>query len=92
MFKERDPAKIDWPSLGVEVVVESTGLFTNAEDAQKAHARTGEEGHHFRAGKERRHHDLHRRERQKLRSCKASHHFQCVVHDELPVACRESDS
>src|SRR3989449_8975533 len=28
VFKERDPGKIDWPSLGVEVVVESTGLFT----------------------------------------------------------------
>jgi glyceraldehyde 3-phosphate dehydrogenase len=35
VFKERDPAKIDWPSLGVEVVVESTGLFTNADDARK---------------------------------------------------------
>src|SRR5437867_5106713 len=33
VFKERDPAKIDWPSLGAELVVESTGLFTNAEDA-----------------------------------------------------------
>jgi glyceraldehyde 3-phosphate dehydrogenase len=35
VFKEKDPAKIDWPSLGAEVVVESTGLFTNAEDAKK---------------------------------------------------------
>jgi glyceraldehyde 3-phosphate dehydrogenase len=35
VFKERDPGKIDWPSLGVDVVVESTGLFTNAEDARK---------------------------------------------------------
>jgi glyceraldehyde 3-phosphate dehydrogenase len=35
VFKEKDPAKIDWPSLGVELVVESTGLFTNAEDAKK---------------------------------------------------------
>ncbi len=35
VFKEKDPAKIDWPSLGIEVVVESTGLFTNAEDAKK---------------------------------------------------------
>ena len=35
VFKERDPGKIDWPSLGVELVVESTGLFTNAEDAKK---------------------------------------------------------
>jgi glyceraldehyde 3-phosphate dehydrogenase len=35
VFKERDPGKIDWPSFGVDVVVESTGLFTNAEDARK---------------------------------------------------------
>jgi glyceraldehyde 3-phosphate dehydrogenase len=35
VFKERDPGKIDWPSLGVSVVVESTGLFTDAEDARK---------------------------------------------------------
>src|SRR3990170_4482116 len=30
VFKERDPGKIDWPSLGVDLVVESTGFFTNA--------------------------------------------------------------
>jgi glyceraldehyde 3-phosphate dehydrogenase len=35
VFKEKDPAKIDWPSLGVDVVVESTGLFTDAADAKK---------------------------------------------------------
>jgi len=35
VFKEKDPAKIDWPSMDVSVVVESTGLFTNAEDARK---------------------------------------------------------
>jgi glyceraldehyde 3-phosphate dehydrogenase (phosphorylating) len=35
VFKERDPAKIDWPSLNVDLVVESTGLFTNAEEARK---------------------------------------------------------
>jgi len=35
VFKERDPGKIDWQSLGVDIVVESTGLFTNAEDARK---------------------------------------------------------
>jgi len=35
VFKERDPGKIDWPSFGVDIVVESTGLFTNAEDARK---------------------------------------------------------
>jgi glyceraldehyde 3-phosphate dehydrogenase len=35
VFKEKDPAKIDWPSLGASLVVESTGLFTNADDARK---------------------------------------------------------
>lgn len=35
VFKERDPGKIDWPSLGIEVVVESTGLFTDASEAKK---------------------------------------------------------
>ena len=35
VFKEKDPAKIDWQSLGVDLVVESTGLFTDAVDAKK---------------------------------------------------------
>jgi glyceraldehyde 3-phosphate dehydrogenase len=38
IFATRDPGQIDWPSLGVEVVVESTGHFTDAEKA-KAHLR-----------------------------------------------------
>ena len=35
VFKVKDPAEIDWTSLGIEVVVESTGLFTKADDAKK---------------------------------------------------------
>jgi len=35
VFATKDPAEIDWPSLGVEVVIESTGRFTKAEDARK---------------------------------------------------------
>lgn len=35
VFKVKDPAQIDWSSLGAQIVVESTGLFTKAEDAQK---------------------------------------------------------
>ena len=34
-FKERDPAALDWSSAGVQVVVESTGHFTDAEGAKK---------------------------------------------------------
>lgn len=35
VFSERDPAKIDWASVGAEIVVESTGLFTERADAAK---------------------------------------------------------
>jgi glyceraldehyde 3-phosphate dehydrogenase len=35
VFAERDPAKIDWGSVGAEIVIESTGLFTKREDAAK---------------------------------------------------------
>ena len=36
VFAERDPAKLDWASVGAQVVVESTGFFTDASKA-KAH-------------------------------------------------------
>ncbi|HEY7266550.1 MAG TPA: type I glyceraldehyde-3-phosphate dehydrogenase [Solirubrobacterales bacterium] len=35
VLDERDPADLPWGDLGVEVVIESTGLFTKREDAQK---------------------------------------------------------
>src|SRR5579883_3106275 len=35
IFAIKDPAEIDWPGLGVDVVVESTGRFTDAKDAAK---------------------------------------------------------
>ncbi|MGI8997069.1 MAG: type I glyceraldehyde-3-phosphate dehydrogenase [Pyrinomonadaceae bacterium] len=35
VFSEKDPAAIDWASVGAEIVVESTGRFTKAEDAKK---------------------------------------------------------
>jgi glyceraldehyde 3-phosphate dehydrogenase len=38
VFSERDPANLDWNSLGAQIVVESTGLFRDAEKA-KAHMR-----------------------------------------------------
>jgi len=37
---ERDPANLPWGELGVDVVLESTGFFTNA-DAAKAHIAGG---------------------------------------------------
>jgi len=35
VFSQRDPAAIDWESVGAEIVVESTGIFTKADDAKK---------------------------------------------------------
>ncbi|GII65835.1 glyceraldehyde-3-phosphate dehydrogenase [Sphaerisporangium krabiense] len=40
VFAERDPAKLPWGDLGVDVVLESTGLFTDAAKA-KVHADNG---------------------------------------------------
>src|SRR5258708_18695864 len=35
VFSERDPAVIPWEPVGAEIVIESTGRFTKAEDASK---------------------------------------------------------
>jgi len=35
VLAERDPAALPWADLGVDVVVESTGFFTKADDARK---------------------------------------------------------
>jgi glyceraldehyde 3-phosphate dehydrogenase len=35
VFKEKDPAQLDWPSVGAEIVIESTGIFTSGPDGRK---------------------------------------------------------
>lgn len=40
VFAERDPAKIPWKDKGIDIVIESTGLFTDAEKA-RAHFQGG---------------------------------------------------
>src|ERR1035441_6587999 len=35
VFAVKDPAELDWSSLGVQIVVESTGRFTDAKEARK---------------------------------------------------------
>jgi len=35
VLAEKDPAKLPWKSLGASIVIESTGLFTSREGAQK---------------------------------------------------------
>lgn len=40
IYAEKDPAKLPWKALGVDVVIESTGFFTKPEDA-RAHIKAG---------------------------------------------------
>ncbi len=40
VLAERDPAKLPWDKLGIDIVIESTGLFTDAQKA-KAHLAGG---------------------------------------------------
>ncbi|MDF2735802.1 MAG: glyceraldehyde-3-phosphate dehydrogenase, partial [Chloroflexota bacterium] len=40
VFSERDPAALPWADLGVDIVLESTGIFTSAEKA-RAHLDAG---------------------------------------------------
>ncbi len=40
VFAEKDPANLPWKDLGVDIVIESTGLFTDAEKA-KVHITSG---------------------------------------------------
>ncbi|PJJ72228.1 glyceraldehyde 3-phosphate dehydrogenase [Diaminobutyricimonas aerilata] len=35
VLEQRDPAALGWGDLGVDIVIESTGRFTNADDARK---------------------------------------------------------
>jgi glyceraldehyde 3-phosphate dehydrogenase len=35
VFAQKDPTQLDWASVGAQVVIESTGKFTNADDAKK---------------------------------------------------------
>ena len=35
VFATKDPAELDWASVGAQIVVESTGRFTDAKDAAK---------------------------------------------------------
>ncbi len=43
VFAQRDPAQLDWASVGAQIVVESTGFFTDGAKA-KAHLGTGAGG------------------------------------------------
>ena len=50
VLKERDPAKLPWKDLGVQVVLESTGFFTSREKAELHFDRRGQESPDQRPG------------------------------------------
>ena len=92
VLAERDPAELPWSDLGVDVVLESTGFFTDRDDAAK----------HLEAGAKKviisapakseditvvlgvNYDEYDKRQ--------APRHLQRVVHDELPGAGREGRS
>ena len=62
MLAERDPGALPWGDLGVDVVIESTGFFTDRDERRQAPRRGREEGHHLGA----------RQRARTSRSCSAS--------------------
>ena len=86
---ERDPAAIPWKKFGAQIVIESTGLFTDATKAKGARRRWRRKSHHLGARPKRRHHHRPGRQSGSLRSGQAHHHFECLVHDQWSGARRQ---
>ena len=73
VIAEKDLNAIKWADMGVDIVIESTGLFTDATQiARTHHLRRREKSHHHRACEERRHYHRAGRERRQVRSRQAS--------------------
>ena len=82
----RDPARLPWKDLGVDLVFESTGLFTNRDDAAK----------HLAAGAKKVIITAPAKgpditivlgvNDDRYEPSTASHHLECVVHHQLPRA------
>ena len=82
------PTALPWKELGVEIVIESTGFFTDARKP-KGHITAGAKKVIISApGQERGHHRRHGREPREVRSGQAPHHLQRELHDQLPRAGR----
>ena len=53
VLQVKDPAQLPWKDLGVDIVIESTGLFTDATKAARPPRRGCPQGDHQRPGQER---------------------------------------
>ena len=84
VLSEKDPAKLPWKDLGVELVLESTGRFTDRDQAALHLTGGRQEGDHLRAGQEGRHHHLLWGQPRGLRPRQASRHLQRQLHHQLP--------
>ena len=65
-FSEKDPAALPWADLGVQIVIESTGVFPDGERGPSPPRRGRREGDHPRSREERGPHRRPRRERGSL--------------------------
>lgn len=88
LLSGRDPEALDWTSSGVEIVVESTGQFTEAEAARKHIWGTVKKVIITAPGKARGRHRGSRGERWRLQSFKTFGHFKRFLHHKLPGAAR----
>ena len=89
VFKEKDPAALPWESVGAQVVIESTGLFTDATEAKK----------HLRGSVKKviisapaKNEDVTivlGVNEDKYDAGQASHNFERLLHDELPRPDRQ---
>ncbi len=86
VMAEKDPSKLPWKSLGADIVIEGTGIFTSREKLQM-HITAGAKKVILTApakGRNRRHSGSGRE-----RQCpdrQGGFPLQCLVHDELPRA------
>ena len=85
----KDPSQLPWKELGVDIVFESTGRFTDRDAAAKHLAAGAKKVIITAPAKGPDVHARHGRQRRQIRSGEAPHHLECLVHDELPRARRQ---
>ena len=85
---ERDPANLPHSELGVDLVLECTGFFTDRDSVPEAYRCGRQEGADLRAGQGRRP-DRRLRRQPRQAGGRAHHRLERVVHHQLPGAGRQ---